>query len=238
MKTQLCILASIVVTSFAQVNAQNNFTLNLQGPNNVETIKNSMVFANNGVSATAKAWSISRTASNAKLQASELIQWSPGIGVKNSSETITNVPYVPYYVDNEDHYDFVLFVFDKNVNVSSISLTPSGNSFDTDVSYWFGNVSPAVSLTGVDLNGLGAMGFGSRIDNTADVSSAARSFAVSSPFGGVNALLVGARVETGTSYDRFKLVSVGGNSLTLVPEPSAMGLFALGLMLAAARRKR
>lgn len=239
MKTYLRIIGSIVAMSFAQANAQNSFQLNLGGKDNVETIKNSMIFSGNGVSATAKAWSISRTATNAKLQASEIAQWSPGIGVKNSTETITDVPYVPYYVDNEDHYDFVLFVFDQNVDITSISLTPSGKNFDTDVSYWFGNVSQDVSLTGKDLNQLSALGFGSRFDNTTTASSSSRTVSISSPVDGVNALLVGARVETGTSFDRFKLSAVSGTtSPAAVPEPSALGLFALGMALAAGRRKR
>jgi len=236
MKTALRTVAPLIVACICQASAQTSFALNLGGPDNVETIMNSMVFANNGVSATAKAWSISRTASNATLQTSQVVRWSPGIGVKNSSETITNVPYVPYYVDNEDHYDFVLFVFDRKVDVSTVRVTPSSGTFDTDVTYWFGNTSPSVSLTGSTLANLSSLGFGSAINSDTSPSNSARNISLSIPSTGVNAILIGARISGDSDFDRFKVATVSG--VTVVPEPASMGLLAFGAAIAMLRRRR
>lgn len=171
------------------------------------------------------------------MQRSEVVQWAPGIGSKNSSEAITSVPYVPYYVDNEDHYDLVLFVFDKNVDLSSVFLNPSGNTFDTDVTYWFGNVAQDVDLTGISSQErLEALGFGSAFNDDTSPSSSTRSVALTTPVDGVNALLVGARIGGDSDFDRFKIASVNGT--TVVPEPSSFLLIGLAGMTMLMRRKR
>ncbi len=240
MKAFLRILASLAVACLCQVSAQTGFTLNLGGATNAETIKSSMVFSGGGVSATARSWSISRTDPRGEFTRSEIVQWSPGIGSKNSSEAITTVPYVPYYVDNEDHYDLILFVFDQKVELTSLSLTPSGKTLDTDVSYWFGNVDPNVSLTGDNGSGFSSFGFGSMNSSDTSPGSSARSFNLTgAPTGGVNALLVGARVFGDSDFDRFKISAIRGDTVVnAVPEPGATGLIALGFVLAGIRRRR
>ncbi|QTN33897.1 PEP-CTERM sorting domain-containing protein [Akkermansiaceae bacterium] len=239
MKTTLRICASLFVVCLGQAFAQTSFTLNLGGPANVETIRNSMIFSGGGVSATARSWSISQTGTLPKLAQSEVVQWEPGIGSKNSSEVITTVPFVPYYVDNKDHYDFILFVFDRNVDLTSLSINPSGNNFDTDASYWFGNVNSNISLTGKDLSELSSLGFGLRKDNDTVPSTLARTFSLTGgPTGGANALLVGARVTGDADFDRFKISTIRGNTVTAIPEPSMLGLLAAGVALIAFRRRR
>ncbi len=236
MKTFLHVCALLSVLTLGRASGQNSFHLNLGGANGVETISNTLVFSGNGVSATAKSWSVSRTGSGPTLQRSELVRWSPGIGSKNSTETITNVPYVPYYVDNQDHYDLVLFYFDKKVDLSSVSLNPSGNNFDTDATYWFGNVSSDLSLTGKTLSNLTSLGFGNAMNSDTSPSRNSRSIALNTPAGGVNALLIGARVGGDSDYDRFKISGVNGT--TVVPEPSAAMLCGLAGMTMLLRRKR
>ena len=239
MKAQLRFVVTLAVACLGQAFAQTSFTLNLGGAAGVETIRNSMVFSGGGVSATARSWSISRSGTNPKLAQSEVVQWAPGLGSKNSSETITTIPYVPYYVDNQDHYDFILFVFDRKVDLTSLSVNPSGNTFDTDASYWFGNVATGVSLTGKDLSELTPLGFGTQKNNDTSPDNLARTFNLTgAPTGGVNALLVGARFSGDSDFDRFKISTVRGNTIAVVPEPGAVGLVALGFVLAAIRRRR
>ncbi len=238
MKAPSRLVALISLALLGQVSAQKSFTLNLGGSANTETIKNSMMFSGGGVSAIARSWSVSKTESNAKLAQSEVVQWSPGLGSKNSSEQIKDIPYVPYYVDNEDHYDFILFVFDQKVDLTSLSVTPSGKTFDTDVSYFFGNVNEKISLTGVGLNELPKLGFGSQLNNNTSPNNAARSFGIKTPEGGINAILVGARIGGDSDFDRFKVSTIRGNTITAVPEPSAVGLIALGCVMASLRRRR
>lgn len=231
-------LSRIVVSSClalsSQLVAQTSLDFNLGGPG--ETFHESMIFANGGVTVTATAWSLSRTAQNPIFQQGELVQWSPGIGVKSGAETITNVPYVPYYVDNEERYDFVLFVFSRKVELSTVKIHPSSGTFDLDASYWLGNVDSSLDLTGDSLSSLIATGFGSRINDDGVVSHAPRILDIMTPAGGVNALLFGARIGGDANIDRFKISALGGS--TVIPEPSSAMLTLGALGLAMGRRRR
>lgn len=231
-------LSRLLVTSClafsSQLGAQTSLDFNLGGPG--ETIQDSFIFANGGVTATATAWSISRTVQNPTFQQADIVRWSPGIGVKSGSETITDVPYIPYYVDNQDHYDFVLFVFSEKVEISTVKVHPSSGTFDLDASYWLGNIDPSLDLTGDSLASLISSGFGARIDSDGTVSHAPRSVNVTTPSGGVNALLFGAKIGGDSDFDRFKISAIGGT--TVIPEPGSAMLMLGSLALALGRRRR
>ncbi len=233
MKTFPHVCALLSVLTLGHASGQDSFNINLGGAYGAENISNTLVFSGGGVTATAKSWSTQR--SSPTLQRSQLVQWSPGIGSKNSTETITNVPYVPYYVDNEDHYDLVLFRFDRTVDLSSVFLDPSNKEFDMDVTYWFGNVASDVSLTGKTLSGLSSLGFGNAIHDDTSPSKNVRRVSLTSPVNGVNALLIGARVGGGSVHDRFKIAAVHG---TTVPEPGAVMLGGLAGITMLLRRRR
>lgn len=228
------LFVSLFFACVAPLSAQTSLNFNLGGPG--ETIRDQFVFADGGVTATATAFSVDRTISGATLQDSQIVQWSPGIGVKNSSESITNVPYVPYYVDNQDHYDFVLFVFSGKVNVTSVKVSPSSGTFDLDASYWLGNIDTNSDLSGVSFADLSSLGFGSRIDNDSVASNSPRTFGITTPTGGVNAMLMGARIGGDANHDRFKISTVQG--IAVIPEPSTTGLLICSLALALRRRRQ
>ena len=235
MSTFTRILAAMFCALIGSLSAQTSLTFNLGGPAYVESMQNSMTFANGGITATATAWSISRTAANPVFQSSEVVQWSPGIGVKNSTEVITDTPYVPYYVDNQDHYDFILFTFSKKVDLDSIMVHPSAGTFDLDVSYWTGNISSNLDLTGDTLASLTSQGFNNKINNDSVASNSPRTFNLDNPMGGVNALLVAARINGDADYDRFKISNL---HVTTIPEPSSAGLMIAALAFGLSRRKR
>ncbi|RYD17669.1 MAG: hypothetical protein EOP88_25355 [Verrucomicrobiaceae bacterium] len=230
-------LTRTLVSSFlalsGQLLAQTSLDFNLGGPG--ETFHDRMMFADGGVTVTATAWSISRANQDAVLQQAELVQWSPGIGVRSGSEIITDTPYVPYYVDNEDRYDFVLFVFDRKVQLSTVKIHPSSGTFDLDASYWLGNINPSLDLGGDTLASLISSGFGSRIDNDSVASGSPRTVDLTTPADGVNALLFGARVNGDADFDRFKISALGG--ATVIPEPSS-AMLALGALGMAMVRRR
>ncbi len=234
MNTLTSLVASLSLGLICQLSAQTGLNFNLGSPG--ETIADHMVFTSGDVTATATAWSVNRSAMASGFAESELVSWSPGIGVKNSSEVITDTPYVPYYVDNQDHYDFVLFIFSEKVDITRVRVSPSGRSFDLDASYWLGNVNPNFDLTGDLFADLSGHGFGSQINNDGVVSNAPRNIEITTPGNGVNALLIGARMGGDSDFDRFKISTISGS--TMVPEPSSFALVAGSLALLVGRRRR
>ena len=94
MSQSLRIFVCIFVACATQLFAQTSFSLGLGGPAYVETIQNQFIFSNSGVTAIATAWSVNRSAMSNGFVASEVVQWSPGIGAKSPGEVITGVPYL------------------------------------------------------------------------------------------------------------------------------------------------
>ena len=240
MKQIICVVVHAICAFAGSMQAQTS--LEFQTGDFGETIRNEFTFASGGVSATATAWSMSRTASFPVFAAAELVRWSPGMGVKNSSEYVSGTSSTPYYVDNQDHYDFVLFRFSEQVDISSVVVNPSMGTFDLDVSFWLGNLDSQASLAGTSFSGLGALGFGSRIDSDWTASSSSRAVDIVSPTSGINALLFGARVGGDSAFDRFKISLMRGTTvppdLMHVPEPGSLTLLGVGLWFLVLRRRR
>lgn len=232
MKNLPIILWTCLAVLSSRSEGQTSLSMNLGQSG--ETITDVLVFNGSDLNATAIAWS--RPTSGGTFQQEQLAQWSPGIGVKSEGEAITNVPYVPFYTDNETSYDFVLFVFDRPVEVDRLRVHPSGNSFDRDVSYWLGSIDESLDLTGSGFSDLASFGFGPRIDNDSTIGNGARWVDVNSNTGGLNALLIGARVNGDANYDRFKIQTLEVTVLP-VPEPSSLLLVAAALPLCFRRRR-
>ena len=109
------------------------------------------------------------------------------------------------------------------------------------MSYWVGNVTTPLNLNGVAYSGLGDRGFGSRIDQAYSTGSSA--IDVSIVGGRVNAILFGARVESSSANDYFKITSLTADVTRTppthsVPEPTSLALMWVGLGLPLVRRRK
>ncbi len=215
------------------------YTLNLTsgGTNSGSGFGNVRTFQIGGVTVTATAWGL--TGTNSTFENGQLGQWSTGLGICNRSEGL-NCPSPQHQVDNVGADDFVLFQFSHPIDPLIVRIDPVSNNpaFDRDVSYWVGTTANPLNLTGGNLAGLGALGFGARIDDDGSASSDARNVSITS--GLVNALLFGANAVTDQD-DWFKITSIkfDHSPPTQVPEPAGIALLGAALMgLGFARRRR
>ena len=168
-------------------------------------------------------------------------EWT-GLGVCNVDELgdCVTFPSVDntHQVDNQGGQDWVLLVFEPSesglLSFESLVHSPYGAA-DRDASYWIGTIGGG-SLEDWDLRGLGyadlaGIGFGDRIDTSADFGEGT----VTIDFGGAvgNAILIGAKL--GDTDDRLKIATV---QASVVPIPAAAWLFGSGLGLLGWMRAR
>jgi hypothetical protein len=161
-------------------------------------------------------------------------EWT-GLGVCNAIElgdcADFQSPDSTHQVDNQGEQDWVLFVFEPGSLLSFESLVHSPyGAADRDASYWIGTIGEDDQFgEDWDLRGLGyadlaGIGFGDRIDTSADFGEGT----VTIDFGGAvgNAILIGAKL--GDTDDRLKIATV---QASVVPIPAAAWLFGSGLGL-------
>lgn len=234
MKSIVALVASAAALSLS-ASAQ-SFSFVLGSPDGSETISNSVTYSNGTLTAQATAWHVPQSGSNNVFAPSEVARWGPGLGIKSPGEiisTATSPNYLPYFVDNEVAYEFMLFVFDKKVDIDRIAVHPSGGiTRDMDLSYWIGNVNSSFTPSGKSLSA-----FSFSHDDAAPIN-VTRWASVNQTVSTGNALLVGARLSGGDSTaDRFKLHTIEG-SIVAVPEPSAAALAFLGGLLIFRRQRK
>jgi hypothetical protein len=198
---------------------------------------NTRTFTAGGVTMSATAWGYTYGSSDTRFETAALGRWSTGLGSCNRSEGTGSNCSSPqeHQVDNVGADDWVLFVFSAPVDITSVRIDPYGN-YDRDVSYWTGNVTGPLNLTGVSYAGLSALGFGSRVDSSASASDAPRDVAIPPVGTFVNALLFGGQLNSDQD-DFFKITSLSVNTRTNVPvpEPSTLILLCGGLAMVLAR---
>lgn len=241
MKTLIALTASFVVASSLASHGQ-SVTWNLGGNADGKSgtvgyglsSGQTLSFTNSGVKVTASAWSYTKGSSNSALEASKLGQWSPGLGVINNEESNSS-PW--HQADNNGQNDYVLFVFDTLVDLSSVRIQASPGPYDQDVSYWVGNITSS-DLDNVTYSGLLTVGFSGEQTVSGSSSSSAKDVSINAPSSGVNALLFGPKrgLVTDSNYiDAFKIKSI---TATVVPEPSAFLLSVIGALGFCLRRRR
>ena len=184
------------------------------------------------------AWSDTADAPLNGFESAFLRPFSTGLGVCNRDEGVINACIsggLDHQVDNISQQDLVLFLLDSPQAMQSLTIDPYG-VWDRDVSFWVGNVSPALSLAGSTFGTLAALGFSAQMNSFNSASEAPLTLSLGGLVG--NALLVGALNPADTTPDRFKIRAlVTTAAQTTVPVPAAVWLFVSALgSLAGLRR--
>jgi len=227
--------ALVVVSSLPSFGQTVNWNLGGSGGYGA-TNGNALSFTQNGVKVTASAWGYTKDSGNTAFESGKLGQWSPGLGVVNRDENNSS-PY--HQVDNNIQNDYILFVFDKLVDVTSITVTPSPSGYDTDASYWVGNISSSnlANLTYSQL--VSSLGFSAEQIAYGSIPSGSANVAINAPSSGINAILFGAQRIGSANFDsKTDAFKVGKITATVVPEPSAALLSLLGVIGICFRRRR
>ena len=184
------------------------------------------------------AWSDTADAPQNGFETAFLQRFSMGLGVCNRDEgsiTACISGALDHQVDNVSQQDLVLFLFDSQQAMQSLTIDPYG-LWDRDVSFWVGTVSPAVKLSSSTFGTLAALGFGTQVNSFNSAGEAPLTLSLGGLVG--NALLVGGLYPADGSADRFKIRSlVTTVPISVVPVPAALWLFVSALgSLAGLRR--
>ncbi len=208
--------------------------------NSGSTYGNVRTFTEGGETVAVTAWSDTGSPPPDSLQVAYLGQYSTGLGVCNTAEAAmagslgacASDGGVRDQVDNVGNQDLVLFVFDTPRVFESVSIDPYGE-FDRDVSFWIGNVSLPVALSGLTFADLAALGFGAQQDSFNGIGGDPLSISLGNVVG--NALLVGALVPPNGDNDKFKIHELATSA---VPLPATIWLFLAGFGMLLGRLRR
>lgn len=228
----------------------------LSGPANAGNWGNSLVFASGGISVTASAYAETGTESPSSsgwylFQTAQIYRWSTGLGVCNRVEGLASSTCAnnEHEVDTVGRDDLLVFVFNQNVNLQSITVDPYDSSGsdpnDRDITYWVGNLASMPALTTRTFDTLSAMPTFTEVFNSASSGFSPYTHSLT---GTGNVLLVSgdytnrncknADVTANSECEAYKIRNLTVTAATVIPVPAAVWLFgsALGLLGVARRR--
>jgi hypothetical protein len=202
---------------------------------------NVRVFAENGITVTATAWSLTGGTTNDSFESGQSGRWSTGLGICNQEEG-TGCGDPAHQMDNaapssrtpvQGTEDFMLLSFSQALEGISIKIDPYG-VWDRDVTYYMRNQAGSVNLAGVQLSGLAALGFGGPVHSDSTPSDSIRTVTLTP--GTATHVLFGARTNGANTtrdgdVDRFKMKWMQGSVPhdNPVPEPSTFVLLGSAL---------
>jgi hypothetical protein len=175
---------------------------------------------------------------NSLINSAQILRFNTGLGSCNREEG-AGCSNPQHQFDNYGDDDYVLFVFDQQVQFDNIVIDPFGK-FDRDVSFWITDLtSLQTDLTGLDPASLDITSalFGINTLDKNKKGSGAITIDLNNRIG--NALLFAPRADAGNKKDNdaFKISSL--EVTAVVPVPAAVWLFGSGLigLVGLARRK-
>jgi hypothetical protein len=190
------------------------------------TSPNALTFTVDGHTVTASSWS--DTGSGSTFEGATIDRYWTGLGSCATTELGDCINPVSgdstHQVDNQDEQEWILFVFDETYNFESLVHSPFGDA-DRDASYWIGTIDPDQDLTGLTYSDLTGIGFGDRIDTSADFGQGTVTINFDGAVG--NAILIGAAL--GDIDDRMKIASVQASVVPLPPSATLLLTALLGL---------
>ncbi len=196
-------------------------------------VGNVFTFVSNGVSMTLTSWGITGD-HYTEFRAGTTGRWAEGVGVCDALEG-SSCGSPEHQVDNDGAVDFLLLQFSTPVFPQSIIIQPYGY-YDSDVTYFLGNTSSSLNLTGLTVSDLPGVGFGTAKYSPGNVDNDPRTVNITSNTP-VNSILFGARLSSGGDrYDDYFKVQVV--NAAPVPEPATLGLVGAALAAVGIFRKR
>lgn len=269
-RSSLALVGAVVLAALAPQAQAADLVFTMTGNSSTNgTHANSRTFsATDGettVNVRVTAWSLTATNSSGMVYDSYLGIYSHGLGVTSGDENGSNNTHV---VDNQNRFDFLIFQFDQEVSLNSVTTSPFsvGGSTDSDITIGYGNTDVAWNTqpdlnngTYADLTNFFDGGF----TNIAGGSSASTRLVnldgdtgnvwyVGAAFNGLDQnssssslfdQLFGKKKKGGSTVvpvDGFKVSGLTISTISAVPEPStwAMMIFGFGMVGGAMRSRR